>query len=75
MNGAVASPMQGTVLTVAVANGDRVVAGQLLLVVEAMKMENEIVAPRGGIVRELAVAPGSGVTNGQILCLVGPDHE
>ena len=75
VNGAVASPMQGTVLTVAVANGDRVVAGQLLLVVEAMKMENEIVAPRGGIVRELAVAPGSGVTNGQILCLVGPDHE
>jgi biotin carboxyl carrier protein len=44
-------------------------------VVEAMKMENEIVAPRGGIVRELAVAPGFGVTNGQILCLVDPDHE
>ena len=75
VNGAVASPMQGTVLTVAVADGDRVVAGQLLLVVEAMKMENEIVAPRGGIVRELAVAPGFGVTNGQILCLVDPDHE
>jgi len=75
VDGAVASPMQGTVLTVAVANGDRVVAGQLLLVVEAMKMENEIVAPRGGIVRDLAVAPGSGVTNGQILCLVDPDPE
>jgi acetyl-CoA/propionyl-CoA carboxylase biotin carboxyl carrier protein len=75
VNGAVASPMQGTVLAVAVADGDRVVAGQLLLVVEAMKMENEIVAPRGGIVRELAVAPGFGVTNGQILCLVDPDHE
>jgi biotin carboxyl carrier protein len=67
--------MQGTVLAVAVADGDRVVAGQLLLVVEAMKMENEIVAPRGGIVRELAVAPGFGVTNGQILCLVDPNHE
>ena len=75
VNGAVASPMQGTVLAVAVADGDRVVAGQLLLVVEAMKMENEIVAPRAGIVRELAVAPGVGVTNGQILCLVDPDHE
>jgi acetyl-CoA/propionyl-CoA carboxylase biotin carboxyl carrier protein len=75
VNGAVASPMQGTVLAVAVAEGDRVVAGQLLLVVEAMKMENEIVAPRAGIVRELAVAPGFGVTNGQILCLVDPDHE
>ena len=75
VNGAVASPMQGTVLAVAVADGDRVVAGQLLLVVEAMKMENEIVAPRAGIVRELAVAPGFGVTNGQILCLVDPDHE
>jgi len=69
-DGAVVSPMQGTVLTVAVGDGDAVGAGQLLLVVEAMKMENEIVAPRDGVVRELAVVAGAGVTSGQLLCVV-----
>ena len=43
--------MQGTVLKVEVADGDAVAAGQLLCVVEAMKMENEIVAPHAGVVR------------------------
>ena len=51
--------MQGTVLEVGVAEGDAVDAGQVVCVVEAMKMENEIVAHRDGVVRELAVAPGS----------------
>ena len=75
-NGAVVSPMQGTVLKVAVTEGDAVVEGDLLLVVEAMKMENEIVAPRGGVVRNVAVAVGAGVTSGQLLCVVGePDGE
>jgi acetyl-CoA/propionyl-CoA carboxylase biotin carboxyl carrier protein len=69
-NGAVVSPMQGTVLKVEVAEGDAVEAGQLLCVVEAMKMENEIVAPRVGVVRELAVVPGAGVTSGQLVCVV-----
>ena len=69
-NGAVVSPMQGTVLKVEVADGDEVEAGQLLCVIEAMKMENEIVAPRVGIVRDLAVAPGAAVTSGQLICVV-----
>jgi len=69
-NGAVTSPMQGTVLRVEVAEGDAVEAGQLLCVVEAMKMENEIVSPRVGVVRDLAVAPGSAVSSGQLVCVV-----
>jgi acetyl-CoA/propionyl-CoA carboxylase biotin carboxyl carrier protein len=69
-NGAVVSPMQGTVLAVAVADGDAVEVGQLLCVVEAMKMENEIVAPRVGVVRDLAVSPGAAVSSGQLVCVV-----
>jgi len=69
-DGAVTSPMQGTVLKVAVAEGDEVVAGQLLCVVEAMKMENEIVAPRVGIVHDLSVVQGAAIASGQLLCRV-----
>ena len=71
--GAVTSPMQGTVLRVEVAEGDEVTAGQLLCVVEAMKMENEIVAPRVGIVKDLSVAPGAAIASGQLLCRVTAD--
>jgi acetyl-CoA/propionyl-CoA carboxylase biotin carboxyl carrier protein len=72
-DGAVTSPMQGTVLRVEVTEGDEVTAGQLLCVVEAMKMENEIVAPRVGIVRDLSVAPGAAIASGQLLCRVTSD--
>ena len=67
---AVVSPMQGTVLKVEVADGDAVEAGQVLCVVEAMKMENELTAHRAGTVAELSVAAGGGVTNGQVICRV-----
>jgi acetyl-CoA/propionyl-CoA carboxylase biotin carboxyl carrier protein len=69
-DGAVVSPMQGTVLTVAVSDGDEVAAGQLVCVVEAMKMENEIVAPREGVVRDLNVVPGVAIGIGQLVCRV-----
>jgi acetyl-CoA/propionyl-CoA carboxylase, biotin carboxylase, biotin carboxyl carrier protein len=66
----VVSPMQGTVLSVSVAEGDDVQPGQVLCIVEAMKMENEISAHRAGRVAELSVAPGEPVTTGQVICIV-----
>jgi acetyl-CoA/propionyl-CoA carboxylase biotin carboxyl carrier protein len=66
----VVSPMQGTVLSVAVAVGDEVAAGQVLCVVEAMKMENEVHAHRAGVVAELSVAPGEAVRTGQVICVL-----
>ena len=67
---AVLSPMQGIVLQVAVADGDRVEAGALICVVEAMKMENEITAHRNGVVTGLSVAPGEQLAHGQVICLL-----
>jgi acetyl-CoA/propionyl-CoA carboxylase, biotin carboxylase, biotin carboxyl carrier protein len=67
---AIVSPMQGTVLSVAVADGDTVETGQVLCVVEAMKMENEVRAPHGGVVAQLSIATGGPVGAGQVICLL-----
>jgi acetyl-CoA/propionyl-CoA carboxylase biotin carboxyl carrier protein len=67
---AVVSPMQGTVLAVEVEEGQEVEAGQVLCIVEAMKMENEVRAHRSGRVTELSVRPGQPVTTGQVICVV-----
>ena len=67
---AVVSPMQGTVLAVEVADGDEVQPGQVLCVVEAMKMENEITAHRAGRVTQLSVEAGQAVKTGQVICVV-----
>ena len=69
-HGEVVSPIQGTVLAVAVTDGDAVEAGQLVCVVEAMKMENEVHAPASGTVSGLTVAPGAQVRAGDVLCVV-----
>jgi len=72
-DGHVRSPMQGTVLSVQVADGDEIASGDLICVVEAMKMENEIHSHRDGVVREVSVASGDQVSEGQVLCQVAAE--
>jgi biotin carboxyl carrier protein len=67
----VSAPMPGRVLRVLVQPGDAVRARQPLVVVEAMKMENELRAIADGIVREVAVAPGTSVEAGRLLVVIG----
>jgi acetyl-CoA/propionyl-CoA carboxylase biotin carboxyl carrier protein len=67
---AIVSPMQGTVLRVRVDEGDEVAAGDVVCIVEAMKMENEIAAHQAGTVTKLSVAAGEPVTLGQVICVV-----
>ena len=68
--GSLVAPMPGTVVSVAVAEGDTVRAGQPLLVLEAMKMQHPVAAPAGGVVRALRVVPGSQVEAGAVLAVV-----
>ena len=63
----VKSPMPGNILAVNVNNGDSVKKGQVLLILEAMKMENEIMAPCDGVVSGI-VTKGSSVETGTVLC-------
>jgi acetyl-CoA/propionyl-CoA/long-chain acyl-CoA carboxylase, biotin carboxylase, biotin carboxyl carrier protein len=70
---ALVSPMQGTILAVDVREGERIEAGRVVCVIEAMKMENEIKAHRQGVVTALSVAPGEPVKTGQVICVVASD--
>jgi len=70
---AVLSSMQGTVLDVRVEEGERVEAGDVLCIIEAMKMENEILAHQEGVVTGLSVVPGQSVTAGYLICVVELD--
>jgi biotin carboxyl carrier protein len=69
--GTLVSPMPGRVLKVLVSEGDTVEAGAPLVVVEAMKMENELAAERGGVVRKIHVTAGQNVESGAKLVEVG----
>jgi propionyl-CoA carboxylase alpha chain len=73
--GSLASPLPGTVRRVAAAPGDRVDAGALLVVVEAMKLEHRIAAPRAGRVRELLVAEGQEVAAGTPVVVLEEDAD
>lgn len=68
--GVVTAPLPGVVSEISVGVGDRVEAGAVLLVLEAMKMENEIYAPVDGVVREIYVETGQQVGRGDTLVLV-----
>ncbi len=72
---AVVTPMQGTVLAVEVGDGNEVHAGQVICIVEAMKMENEITAHRDGVVTDLSVEPGQPVTTGQVVCVIAQEAD
>lgn len=67
----VLSPMPGTILSVNVSVGSAVKAGEVILILEAMKMENEIVAPCDGTVKQLAVQKGLTVATDALLAVVG----
>jgi len=64
---AVTAPMQGTVVKVAVEEGQSVAAGDLIVVLEAMKMENPVTAHKDGTVTGLAVEPGAAITQGTVI--------
>lgn len=61
------APMPGTILNIQVNAGDQVTKGQVLLVLEAMKMENEIMSPRDGVVAGVHVNKGDSVDSGKLL--------
>ena len=66
-SGSVTAPMPGTILKVLKADGDAVKAGDVVLILEAMKMENEITAPADGVIGSLSLTEGSTVAGGDLL--------
>jgi acetyl-CoA/propionyl-CoA carboxylase biotin carboxyl carrier protein len=70
-----ASPLQGTVLKVAVEQGAEVQEGALIAVIEAMKMENEITAHKAGVVAELPIAVGASIATGDTLAVISSGGE
>ena len=67
----VVAPMPGKIIRILAAVGEKVEAGQGLLVVEAMKMQNEIRSPKNGTVERVLAAEGQAVNAGDVLCVVG----
>jgi len=75
VEGGLTAPMPGKILALEVAAGDRVEAGQLLVLMEAMKMEHQIVATFDGSITEVRVAIGDQVDNGQLLVVIASDDS
>jgi len=70
VEGAVIAPMTGKIISVKVKKGDQVKAEQVLCIIEAMKMENEITAAKSGTVQEINVSEGSPVSEGEVLLVI-----
>ena len=67
----ITAPMPGTILSVNVQNGAAVKKGDILFILEAMKMENEIMSPCDGTVLSVNTSKGSAVESGTLLCVIG----
>lgn len=70
-SGSIPAPMPGTISDVKVSVGQSVAKGDILLILEAMKMENEILAPVDGTVKEVKVTKGASVSSGDLLVTIG----
>ena len=75
MSGGVVAPMPRNVIATHVGVGDKVEKGHLLLVLEAMKMENHIMAPKTGTVAAVHVVEGDQVSNGELLVVLSEEGE
>lgn len=65
------APMAGTILDVRVSVGQSVNAGDIVCILEAMKLENEVVSDKAGVVKQVAVSKGDSVQNGQLIVVLG----
>lgn len=65
------APMAGTILDVKVSVGQTVNVGDVVCILEAMKLENEVVADVAGVVKSIAVTKGTSVSNGQLIAVIG----
>ncbi len=71
LNGAIIASMPGKVVSVAAAVGQVIAENQVICILEAMKMQNEIIAPKGGTIREVCCSPGDLVEKGDVLVRIG----
>ena len=67
----ISAPMPGTIVDIKTTVGNAVKKGDVLLILEAMKMENEIMTPVGGIVKQVLVSKGASVNSGDVLIVIG----